>query len=330
MTARVLVTDHPGETVEIERAVLEASGAELVVAESTDVPTLVALAANVDAIITCFAQVPAEVLEAATRCRTVARTGVGVDNIDVARATELGMVVSNVPVYCTEEVADHALMLILALSRRLIPLARNTTAGGWDRHLAPTPVRLRGKVLGLVGLGAIGRALVPRAQALGMEVVALQRSGAPPAGVRVARSLSEVLEAADVVSVHLPLTEQTHRLIGAAELAAMKPTAVLINTARGGLVDTDALTGALAAGQIAGAGLDVTDPEPLAPDHPLRRFDNVILTPHSAFASDGAMAELSHKTATNVVDVLHGRVPATVVNPEVLHRPDLRLQEVLR
>ncbi|WP_312181050.1 C-terminal binding protein [Arthrobacter sp.] len=327
-TTKVLVTDHPGESVAIEREVLGAAGAEVVVAHATDTATLAALAADVDAIITCFTQVSATVLNAATRCRTVARTGVGVDNIDLAKATDLGMIVSNVPVYCTEEVADHALSLILALSRRLIPLASNTAAGGWDRHSAPTPFRLRGKVLGLVGLGAIGRALVPRAQALGLEVVALQRGGELPPGVTTARSLTEVLEAADVISLHVPLTEPTRGLIGAAELAAMKPTALLINTARGGLVDTDALTDALRHGRLAGAGLDVTEPEPLSPGHLLRTLDNVILTPHSAFASDGAMAELSHKTAANVVDVLRGKVPHSLVNPEVLQQDNLRLAGV--
>jgi D-3-phosphoglycerate dehydrogenase len=330
MTARVLITDHAGATADIEREVLAAVGAEVVVATSTDTGTLKRLAADADAIMTCFAQVTSEVLSAAPHCKTVARSGVGLDNIDVASATKLGIVVSNVPEYCTEEVADHALTLTLALARRLVPLARETRQGGWDRHLVEIPMRLRGRVMGLVGMGAIGRALVPRVQALGMEVIALQRSGHSPKGVRRADSLSELLAAADVVSLHLPLTEQTRGLIGAHELALMKPTSLLINTARGGLVDTDALTAAIAARQIGGAGLDVTEPEPLPAQHPLRGFDNVVITPHSAFSSSGSMADLSRLTAENVAQVLRGDVPQTAVNREVLDLPGLRVTAALR
>ena len=325
MTSRVLITDHAGATADIEREVLAAVGAEIIVAPSTDVETLKELARDVDAIITCFAQVTSEVLDAAVKCRTVARSGVGLDNIDVEHATRLGMIVSNVPEYCTEEVADHALMLTLALARRLVPLATDTGSGGWDRHLVEIPMRLRGKVMGLVGLGAIGRALIPRVQALGMEVVALQRSGITPVGAIRADSLDELLSVSDVVSLHLPLTEQTTGFIGANELAAMKPTSLLINTARGGLVDTDALVAAVASGQIAGAGLDVTEPEPLPSNHPLRAFQNVVITPHSAFSSAGSMADLSRLTAENVAQVLQGLVPQTVVNREVLERYAVRL-----
>jgi D-3-phosphoglycerate dehydrogenase len=321
---RVLVTDHAWPSLDVEREVLH--DAELVVAPTGDTVELVALAADVDAILTCFAKVPAEVLDAAPRCRTVARYGVGVDNIDVAHATGLGMVVSNVPDYCSEEVADHTLLLILALARRLAPLTRLVSGGGWDTAGTGNAVRLRGKVLGLVGLGAIGRALVPRAQALGLEVVAWRRSAPLPPGVGAADSLEDLLARADIVSLHVPATPETRGLIGAAQLAAMKPTAWLVNTARGSLVDTDALLAALRDGQIAGAGLDVTDPEPLPSDHPLRTRDDVVLTPHIAFASDGSLAELARKAATNVADVLAGRAPATVVNPEVLTSSRLRLR----
>lgn len=322
--ATVLVTDVAWPTTDVERELLAAAGAELVLSPSGDPAELARLAAGADAILTCFAKVTAEVLEAAPRCRTVARYGVGVDNIDVARATELGMVVSNVPVYCTDEVADSALLGILALARRLLPLNRDVAAGGWGHDVAGTGSRLRGKVLGLVGLGAIGTALASRARALGMDVVALSRSGATAPGVRTVAGLDELLGQADVVSLHVPLTDRTHHLIGAEQLAAMKPTAWLVNTARGGLVDTDALVDALDAGRIAGAALDVTDPEPLPPGHPLRTRDDVVLTPHTAFSSDGSLAELARKAATNVVDVLQGRVPATVVNPDVLDSPALR------
>lgn len=324
-TFKVLVTDHAWPTLDVETGVLAPVDAELIVAETGETAELIRLAEDADAILTCFAKVSQEVLDAAPNCRTVARYGVGVDNIDVDHATRLGMIVSNVPDYCSEEVADHTLLLLLALSRRLLPLARQISDGAWDGTAVPAPTRLRGKALGLVGLGTIGRALIPRAQALGMDVVALpRRSGGVPDGVRSASSLEELLREADVVSLHCPLTEDTRGLIGAAELAAMKPTAVLLNTARGPLVDTQALVSALDRGDIAGAGLDVTDPEPLPMDHPLRRRDNVVVTPHVAFSSDGSLAELARKAATNAADVLLGRTPATVVNPAVLDSPALR------
>jgi D-3-phosphoglycerate dehydrogenase len=321
---RVLVTDIAWPDAEVERAVLTAAGAELILAPPGDHAALVELAPTADAILTCFAPVTAEVLDAAVRCRTVARYGVGVDNIDVEHATRLGMIVSNVPAYCTDEVADSALLGILALARRLLPLTRDVAAGRWGRDVPGPGVRLRGKVLGLVGLGEIGRAVAVRAQAIGMSVVALARSGAAPSGVRLVATLDELLGIADVVSLHVPLTDRTHRLIGTEQFKAMKPTAWLVNTARGLLVDTSALADALEEGRLGGAVLDVTDPEPLPADHPLRVRDDVVLTPHTAFSSDGSLAELAGRAATNAVDVLRGRFPATVVNPEVLTGPELR------
>ena len=325
MTARVLVTDHAWPHLDVETAVLAAADAELVVAQTGHLDELTALARDVDAILTCFAKVPAEVLDAAPRCRTVARYGVGLDNIDVARATELGMIVSNVVDYCTDEVADHTLMMILALARRLLPLNRDVAAGGWGAGVPGTSRRLRGRTLGLVGLGAIGRAVAVRAAAIGMRVVALRRSGPAVQGVETVDRLEDLLALADVVSLHLPLTAETAELIDAAAFRAMRPDAWLINTARGRLVDTDALLDALERGELAGAALDVTDPEPLPPTHPLRSRSDVVLTPHSAFASDGSLAELARRAAENVVEVLSGSVPASIVNPEVLSSPALRM-----
>ncbi|UQS24771.1 C-terminal binding protein [Amycolatopsis thermalba] len=322
---RVLVTDHPWPSLDLESQIVAATGAEVVDA-SGDPAEIARLATGADAILTCFAKIPADVLDAARRCLTVARYGVGVDNIDVARATELGMVVSNVPDYCSDEVADHTLLLILALARRLVPHTRLLGHGGWDVTGTGTPSRLRGKVLGLVGLGTIGRALVPRALAVGLQVLTWSRTDRAVPGTEPAASLEELLAASDIVSLHVPATPQTRGMIGAAELAKMKPTAWLVNTARGSLVDTDALVSALRDRVIAAAALDVTDPEPLPPHHPLRTRDDVVLTPHVAFNSDGSLADLARTAATNVADVLTGLVPATVVNPEVLSSTALRMR----
>lgn len=317
MRARVLATDLPVDNDDLLRTILAAAGVDLTVADQTDPQRLMALAADADAIMTCFAQVPGQVLEAATRCQTVARFGVGVDNIDVTHATEKGMVVSNVPDYCGDEVADHVLLMMLALARRL-----PAYLAGEARAAVPT--RLAGETLGIVGLGDIGARMVARGLALGMRVLAVARSSAQIPGVTFVPSLDELLSASDVVTLHVPLTEQTRGLISAAQLARMKPTAVLLNAARGPLVDTDALVHALESGALGGAGLDVTDPEPLPMDHALRRMPNVIITPHVAYASDGSLRELVTRAAGNVIDVLQGRTPASVVNPEVLDNPQRR------
>jgi D-3-phosphoglycerate dehydrogenase len=322
----VLVTDHSFPDLSIEERVLAELGAGLTLAETGVEAELVELAPDADAILTNWRPVTAAVLDAAVKCRTVARYGVGVDNIDVAHATELGILVSNAPGFCTDEVADHTIMLLLALVRGLVPLTSDVRAGGWDNRAGGLPWRLRGKTLGLVGLGEIGVAVAERARALGLEVVAYRRTPAPaPAGVRVVTALPELLASADIVSLHLPLTPATRGLIGRAELALMKDQAILLNTARGALVDTEALLEALDAGLLGGAGLDVTDPEPPPAGHRLREHPGILLTPHAAFYSAGSVAEVSTRASGHVAQVLRGEVPAHLVNPEVLDSPRLRL-----
>jgi phosphoglycerate dehydrogenase-like enzyme len=322
----VLVTDHAWPSLDVERRILAEIGVEIIAAETGSEDELTELAAGVEAILTNWKPVSARVLRSATRCRTVARYGVGLDNIDVAAATELGMVVSNVPDYCIDEVSDHALALVLALSRRIVDFAGQTRAGGWDNQGAGAMHRLRGRVLGLVGFGRIGRAVAARAQPFGLSVLAYSPSlsASPSGGVRTARSLDELLRSSDVVSLHAPLTDATRHMIGAEQLAMMRPDAFLVNTARGALVDEGALVEALGQGALGGAGLDVMDEEPPGQDHPLRRTPGVIMTPHAAFYSVESINELQVKAAGNVATVLGGGVPATVVNPDVLASPALR------
>jgi D-3-phosphoglycerate dehydrogenase len=190
------------------------------------------------------------------------------------------------------------------------------------------PVRLRGKVLGLVGFGGIAQQVAPRAQALGLSVIAYDRhhrTGDQQDGVAFVEELDELLVRSDAISLHVPSNPQTRQLLGAAQLARMKPSALLINTARGDLIDTAALTEALERGRLGGAGLDVTDPEPLPADHPLRARPNVLITPHTAFSSDSAIEDLARSAAHNVLDILDGRLPEHVVNSIVLQSPRLRV-----
>jgi phosphoglycerate dehydrogenase-like enzyme len=266
------------------------------------------------------ARITRAVLAALPRCRVVVRYGVGTDTVDVDAATEHGVAVCNVPDYGVEEVSDHALALLLALGRRIVTLDRAVRGGDWSLASSPDVRRLRGRVLGLVGLGRIGRAVARKALALGLEVVAYDPVAAPPAPSVTHLGLDELLARSDYVSLHAPLVPATRHLFDDATFRRMKPGAFLINTARGGLVDTDALTRALADGRLAGAGIDVLEQEPIAPDHPLLDQPNCLLTPHAGWFSQDAFAELKTKAAEEAVAVLTGAVPRSCLNPEALVR----------
>jgi D-3-phosphoglycerate dehydrogenase len=330
----VLVTDHAWPSLALERAILAEVGAELVVEESGEPDALVRLAAGADAILTNWRRLPEEALDAASRCLVVARYGVGVDNIPVAHATELGILVANVPDFCVEEVSDHALALLLACARRIVTFARATRAGSWDLLGSARGLpRLRGQRLGIIGYGGIARALIPKAAGLGLEITVFTPRLSPgrddATGVETTNDLAYLLAVSDYVSLHLPATPETRGLIGEEALRAMKPTAYLINTARGALIDEAALERALEEGWIAGAALDVLAEEPARAGHPLPCLDNAIVTPHAGFYSEPAIADLATRAAGNVAAVLRGELPPTVVNPAVVDLPAYRLGRAL-
>ena len=328
MTKCILITDIAWPDIEIEKEVLAAIDGEPVIAGAGTSEEIIALAPQADAILTCWKDVPAEALDVAPNCRIVSRYGIGLDNIPVAHATELGMLVTNVPDFCLEEVSDHVMALLLATARQLLPLARTPDRSDWTRD-TPQPIpRVRGQTLGLIGFGNIGRALVPKALGFGLRVIAYTprlRADDAPAGVEVTNDLGALLAASDYVTIHCPLTDETAHMIDEGALAQMKRSALLINTSRGGVVDERALIHALDEGQIAGAALDVTEPEPPSADNPLLSMENVIVTPHAAFYSVAATADLARKAAENVVTVLQGDVPKTLINVEVLDQENCRL-----
>ncbi|MBA3483085.1 MAG: C-terminal binding protein, partial [Pirellulales bacterium] len=260
-TFKALYTDYPWSDVDLERSLLAEVDCELIVSPDNKEATLASLAPGVDTILTCWAPVTAKVIDAADRCRHIARTGIGLDNIDVARATERGIVVTNVPDYCVNEVAEHTLALIFALGRNITGYHLATKNGQYDLVAGLPAERISGKTLGIIGLGQIGKILAERAAAVGMRVVGTNRSRQTPPGVEWL-SLDDLLAVSDYVSVQAPLTPETRHLINRGTLRQMKPSAYLINTSRGGLVDHAALAEALAENRIAGAGLDVQDREP--------------------------------------------------------------------
>jgi D-3-phosphoglycerate dehydrogenase len=314
MPHRVLITDRPWGNSDLERAILGPAGCEVLEAPDGEERTLMSLAADVDAIATCWAAVTDKVIDAAHHCRIVARLGIGLDNIDIPAATARGMIVTNVPDYCVEEVADHALGLLLACARHIAFFHLRTKRGEYNLRAGADMHRLSAQTLGLIGMGRIARNLAPKARALGLTVIAHSRSGKSSGTGCVMVSLNELLSRSDFISLHVPLTNDTQHLIDEAALALMKPTACLINTSRGGLVDHAALGNALQHGRLGGAALDVFDPEPPALAQPLFQDERVIVTPHTAFVSAESVRELRERVARQILDVLEGRRPEHVVN----------------
>lgn len=317
---KVLVTDYTWDSLERERAELVDVGASLVIAASGEEAELARLAADADAILTCFAQVTPAVIRAAPKLRVIGRYGIGVDNIAVQEATRRGIPVTNVPAYCLDEVAEHVLALIFCLERGIHRFDRAVRAGDWSLVTGQPIRRIAGRTLGVVGFGKIGRTVAQRAQGLGMRVIA-HDPRAPAGAIKAAGAepvaLLELAAQSDYVSLHIPATTETEGLIDATFLGAMNPGAYLINAARGAVVDQRALTVALRDGQIAGAGLDVFTPERVAADDELLMQPRLLATPHVAFYSEESVAELATLAARNVATVLAGGRPPDTVNPEV-------------
>lgn len=274
---------------------------------------------NADAIMVREATVSRPMIEAMQQCRVIVRYGVGVDNIDSQAAKEKGIYVANVPDYGSEDVAEHALALLLAATRRIATRNRDVRDGQWGIGQREPMFRLAGKILGVVGFGQISRCFVQKASGFGFKRILvvdplLTDEQASQAGVtRV--NLDTLCREADFISLHAPLTPDTHHLIGEAELAKMKPSAVLVNTSRGGLIDEQALINALLQKRIFAAGLDVFESEPLSAKSPLLQMDNTLCTDHTAWFTEESVVELQSKAAHEVRRAFEGEHPLNWVNP---------------
>jgi D-3-phosphoglycerate dehydrogenase len=320
MATKVLVTDHVFENLDTERRILEPHGAEVVLAPGANEAELIEAAQDCDAMLVCFAKVPESVVAAAADggCRIISRYGIGYDNIDIAAATERSLLVTYVPDYCLDEVADHAVAMLLALARGVHHAALSVRDGDWQVPHGAVH-RLQGRRLAVIGVGGIGRRVVDRARAFGIETV-----GFDPyveewtIDADRATSFAVAVAEADFVSLHAPLTEENRHLINTESIAGMRRVPIIVNTARGPLVDMDAVVEGLDSGRLGGVALDVTEAEPPPADHPLRGHPRAVLTPHMAFYSVEAQAELQRRAAEEVARRFRGEPPDRPVNPEVL------------
>jgi D-3-phosphoglycerate dehydrogenase / 2-oxoglutarate reductase len=308
----IAVTDSVFPSLDPAIAALKRVDPELRMAKSASADDILSVARDADAILVTYAKLPGDLLRQLTRCKAIGRFGLGVDNIDLPAAKERGIVVTYVPDYCLQEVSDHAMALLLALARK-VPLSnRLVQSGRWEMPAVVPIRRLEGQTLGLIGFGNIPRRVAPKAQAFGLNVVVydpyVSKDVLAAAHVESV-SLDDLLARSDFVSVHAPLMKATRGLLNADAFRKMKKGAFVINTARGPLIDEEALIAALDSGHLGGAALDVVAVEPLAKDNKLVGRDNVILTPHTAFYSVEALAELQTKCASDVARVLAGEPP---------------------
>ncbi|MBM7622660.1 C-terminal binding protein [Sporohalobacter salinus] len=319
---KVMVTDYEYETLRYEEEVFEKIDAQFLKAQAkTEEEVIEAAPEDVDGLLVQYAEIGEKVFEVLSDLKVVARYGIGVDTVDLEAATEHGVKIVNVAEYCQDEVSDQAMALLLACARKLVLLNNDVKVGNWDFNIAKPIYRLRGRSLGIIGFGRIPRKLAEKAAAFGLELLVydpfIDEEIAAKYGVKLVE-LDELMKKSDFVSVHVPLNNDTRHMISTKEFKLMKESAFIINTARGAVIDEAALIEALKNKELAGAGLDVTEQEPIENDNPLLEMDNVIITPHVGWYSKEAQIELQTRAAEGVSDVLAGKEPKYLVNQEIL------------
>lgn len=327
----VLFTEgEKGPSCGLDAEIIRQAGGTLRCVAASSQEELLRMAQPAEVLVINHVPITRELLGGLPRLKGVVRTGIGVDTVDLEAASDFGVVVANVPDFCRDEVAEHALGLILAVARKIALADRLVRGGAWyegvSTELLPLR-RLSGQTLGLIGLGRIGQTVARKAQGLGLKVIGYDPQVGPAAEAAGIRWLAfdDVLRQADIVSLHVPGTPGTRHLINERTLALMKPGAILINTARGQVVDEAALHAALAAGRLAGAGLDVLEQEPPRVPHPLFQFENVVFTCHYASCSVEAYARLCREISEQAAEILRGEFPRYLVNQRVKNLAHCRL-----
>lgn len=319
---KVVITDHRFPNVDQERTVLDSLGAELLVPQTTEENVLLDLCRDADAVLTVRAKITKRIIDSMRNCRIIVRYGIGVDNVDIAAATARNIMVARVPDYCVDEVSDHALTLILMLSRQVFAATELAREDKWMTSKMPPLHRLNTQVCGLFGAGHIGSLLIPKLRALGMKVLVhdpyLDAARAQSLGVELVDKPA-LLQRSDFISIHAPLAEATRHAFNAETLSQMKPTAYIVNTSRGGLIDEAALLRAIDGGTLAGAALDVLESE--TEMTPIRtalvHHPKIIVTAHTAWLSKEARSSLQKRAIMQVVACFRGERPYGLVNPEI-------------
>ncbi len=320
---KVVITDFGSPENELEANELRNSGLdiELVRLNAKTPQELLPHVADADGLIVQWTNISREVIESLQKCKVISRYGIGVDMIDLVAAGENGIPVCNTPDYCIDEVSTHTLSFLLMLNRNILAQNQHVRDGKWGSPNPVPPSRLSTQTLGIIGMGNIGRVVVQKAKAFGLKVLVFDPYLSPE---RAAESgaekveLSNLLNLADYVTIHCPLTEETRHIISTSQLKQMKPTAYLINMARGPIVDQAALCQALTDKTIAGAALDVFEQEPIPANDPILKLDNVIMTPHLSSWSAESFVQLRHEVVQNIVVALKGELPRSIVNRKFL------------
>ena len=321
MKYKAVITDYVWPNLDIETKILNDNDIEVVDCNKKTDEELKKELVDADAILFCFRDINSEILSVTENCKVASRYGIGVDNIDIAKCTDLGIVVTNIPDYCLEEVSDHAIAMILSLNRRISDHSNMVKNGGGNDLNLNIPVqRISNATLGIVGFGRIGKTIANRVSGLGVKCIAYDPLINPGTFIDEVSIVDfpELLRKSDFITVHVPLNDSTYHLFSENEFEQMKNNCILVNCARGGLIDEVAASKALSGNKIGGIGLDVIEDTSKSPNSPLFRNQNVIITPHTAFFSKASGEELQRRTAEEIVRVLGDSRPENFINPEVI------------
>jgi len=323
MMFRVVLIEHGYASIQVERAIIEKAGGELVDADELPLGKALELCREADGVLFRRIEMTAAMIRQFRKCRIIVRYGIGTDNVDVAAATEASIMVGHVPSYCIDEVSTHAIALLLGCARKIVSTHKRMEQGSWDVHRDDPIFRMAGKSVGIVGLGNIGRAVAQKLGGWKVKLLAsdpfVARERAQELGVDLV-DFETLCRSSDFITLHCPLLPETRHLINAKSLSWMRGGAVIVNTARGPVIDHGALLEAINSGQIVSAGLDVFEQEPLAADSALRRHPRVIVTDHTAWYSEESQAELQRTAAEELACVCAGGLPRSLANPEVIDR----------
>lgn len=320
---RVVLIEHDYASTEVERGIIEKAGGEFIDAGKLPLSKALELCREADGILFRRIDMTGEMIRQFRKCRIIVRYGIGTDNVDVAAATEANIIVGHVPSYCIDEVSSHAIALLLACVRKIVTTHKRMEQGSWDVHRDDPIYRPAGKTLGIVGLGNIGRAVARKLTGWNLKLLAtdpfVSEERARELGVELV-DFETLCRASDFITLHCPLLPETKHLINAKALGWMRRGAVIVNTARGPVIDSKALLEAINSGQIGAAALDVFEQEPLASDSPLRHHARIVVTDHTAWYSEESQAELQRTAAEEVARVCAGGLPRSLANPEVIER----------